>query len=372
MRTTRSAHSTRRRYDEANTSSDSRRCRRRDHTRGRGRRASDWYDHRAGHRPHDSTTHCRRAGARGRHDRAARARATPGSIDLPSVAAGQIRLRVLRLGYEAETRTVTVGANETVTADFVLGATATRLDQVVVSATGESELRRESGNNIATINVDSIPKTVINGVTDLLSSRAANVVVTQTSGTTGGGSRIRIRGSNSLSLSNEPLIIIDGVRAISDVSGSTDRHWRTEPESPRRSESGRHRGHRDHQGAGRGRAVRHGCRQRRRSDHDARGRAGTTKWTAFADGGSVRDVTAYPANFGAIGLTSSATPRRTTGCSLDSELVRPLHAEGGLADQLQSAGAARSVRRRLSHELRRERGRWHRRRAVLSRRRFRA
>ena len=38
------------------------------------------------------------------------------------------------------------------------------------------------------------------------------VVVTQTSGTTGGGSRIRIRGSNSLSLSNEPLVIIDGVR----------------------------------------------------------------------------------------------------------------------------------------------------------------
>ena len=144
-----------------------------------------------------------------------------GQYRLPGIAPGQIRIRVLRLGYEAETRTVTVGATETVTADFALGGTATRLDQVVVSATGESELRRESGNNTATITADSIPKTVINGVSDLLSSRAASVVVTQTSGTTGGGSRIRIRGSNSLSLSNEPLIIIDGVRAISDVSGST-------------------------------------------------------------------------------------------------------------------------------------------------------
>ena len=140
-----------------------------------------------------------------------------GQYRLIAVPTGEIRLRVIRLGYEAETRTLSVTGSETVTADFALGVTATRLDQVVVSATGESELRRESGNNVATINADSIPKTLVNGVNDLLSSRAANVVVTQTSGTTGGGSRIRIRGSNSLSLSNEPLIIIDGVRTISDV-----------------------------------------------------------------------------------------------------------------------------------------------------------
>ena len=94
---------------------------------------------------------------------------------------GEVRIPVLRLGYEAETRTLTVNGNETVTADFALGATATRLDQVVVSATGESELRRESGNNVATINTDSIPKTLVNGVNDLLSSRAAHAIpATQT------------------------------------------------------------------------------------------------------------------------------------------------------------------------------------------------
>src|SRR5690606_22276694 len=35
------------------------------------------------------------------------------------------------------------------------------------------------------------------------------------SGTTGGGARIRIRGNNSLPLSNAPLLIIDGVRVYS-------------------------------------------------------------------------------------------------------------------------------------------------------------
>jgi hypothetical protein len=94
-----------------------------------------------------------------------------GQYRLVGVPTGSVRIRVIRLGYEAETRSLTISANETVTADFALGATATRLDQVVVSATGESEIRRESGNNVATINTDSIPKTVVNGVSDLLSSR---------------------------------------------------------------------------------------------------------------------------------------------------------------------------------------------------------
>ena len=67
-----------------------------------------------------------------------------GQYRLATVPAGTVRVRVIRLGYEAETRSVNLTANETATADFALGATATRLDQVVVSATGESELRRES------------------------------------------------------------------------------------------------------------------------------------------------------------------------------------------------------------------------------------
>ena len=241
-----------------------------------------------------------------------------GQYRLAAVPTGAVRIRVIRLGYEAETRTVTVNGSETVTADFALGATATRLDQVVVSATGESELRRESGNNVATINTDSISKTVVNGVSDLLSSRAANVVVTQTSGTTGGGSRIRIRGSNSLSLSNEPLIIIDGVRAISDVSGST---IDIGGQNPSRLDDLNPEDIDDIEiikgpaaAALYGTAAANGVVQ----ITTKRGRAGKTKWTAYADGGTVRDVTAFPANFGAVGLTPSG--RRTTGCTIDSEL----------------------------------------------------
>ena len=196
-------------------------------------RASDRHDHGSCHRPGNATADRGCAGADRRHHAwrtNERRRTVPARRRSRRARSASASFALATKPRHAPSPST---ANETVTADFALGATATRLDQVVVSATGESELRRESGNNVATINTDSIPKTVVNGVSDLLSSRAANVVVTQTSGTTGGGSRIRIRGSNSLSLSNEPLIIIDGVRAISDVSGSTHRHWRSESESSR-------------------------------------------------------------------------------------------------------------------------------------------
>jgi TonB-linked SusC/RagA family outer membrane protein len=144
------------------------------------------------------------------------------------------------------------------------------------------------------------------------------VVVTQTSGTTGGGTRIRIRGSNSLSLSNEPLIIIDGVRAISDVSGST---IDIGGQNPSRLDDLNPEDIDDIEiikgpaaAALYGTAAANGVVQ----ITTKRGRSGKTKWTTYADGGSVRDVTAFPANFGSVGLTGSG--RRTTFCSLDAAL----------------------------------------------------
>src|SRR4029453_17917680 len=112
------------------------------------------------------------------------------------------------------------------------------------------------------------------------------------SGTTGGGSRIRIRGSNSLSLSNEPLIIIDGVRAISDVSGPTSD---TGGQNPSRLDDLNPEDIDNIEvikgpaaAALYGTASANGVVQ----ITTKRGRAGRTEGSADADGGSVRDVTA--------------------------------------------------------------------------------
>jgi hypothetical protein len=111
-----------------------------------------------------------------------------GQYRLTNVPEGSARVRALRLGYEASVTSVQVTSGGTATADFTLSGTVARLDEVVVAATGESGRRRETGNTVATINADAIPKSAINNLSDLLSSRAPSVSVTQTSGTTGGGS----------------------------------------------------------------------------------------------------------------------------------------------------------------------------------------
>ena len=143
-----------------------------------------------------------------------------GTFRLIVTKPGATTLQALRLGFQAQTRVVTVPDSGTVTADFALSAAATTLDQVVVQATGEGERTRETGNSVQVITTDSVPKAATANFSDVLSSRAPGVVVTQASGTTGGTSRIRIRGSSSISLDNGPLLVIDGIRADNDQSST--------------------------------------------------------------------------------------------------------------------------------------------------------
>ena len=86
------------------------------------------------------------------------------------------------------------------------------LDALVVTATGEQR-GREVANAVATVKAaDIMPLSSATNFGDLLSGRTANVQVLPSAGTVGAGTRIRIRGLNSLSLTNEPIYYIDGIR----------------------------------------------------------------------------------------------------------------------------------------------------------------
>ncbi|MGE5727220.1 MAG: SusC/RagA family TonB-linked outer membrane protein [Gemmatimonas sp.] len=144
-----------------------------------------------------------------------------GTYTLRGVAPGTITLRATRIGYKAATQSVTVPASGTVTADFALASTPSKLDEIVVSATGASETKREQPVSIGTIEMDSVNLAPVNSFSELLTSRTPGVVAQSDGGTLGAGTRIRIRGSNSISLDNDPLIIIDGVRANGNEGSST-------------------------------------------------------------------------------------------------------------------------------------------------------
>src|SRR5688572_13233159 len=135
-----------------------------------------------------------------------------GTYIIRSVPAGQVVVRAIRIGYAPDTTRVDVPANGEATADFSLAKVATQLEAVVTTATGDQS-RKEIGNVIASVAVDSLAgRAPVTNITEVLQARTPGVQIIQGSGLTGASPSIRIRGTSSLSLSNEPLIIVDGVR----------------------------------------------------------------------------------------------------------------------------------------------------------------
>ena len=141
-----------------------------------------------------------------------------GRYTIANVPAGTVTLVVRRIGYaEGGRSNVTVTAGQTVTADFRLTAAVRALDEVVVTGTAGGAQKRALGNVVATVAVDSVlVKAPVGNVDQLLGSRTTGVMMLPGTGQVGTGSAVRIRGSSSLSLANEPIIYIDGVRMDSD------------------------------------------------------------------------------------------------------------------------------------------------------------
>ena len=135
-----------------------------------------------------------------------------GNYVIRGVTAGQVSVRVARLGYTPTTQTVTVVDNGEVTLNVTLERAVTKLEEVVTTATG-SQSRREFGNVVATVKAESlVAKQPVTNIQELLQARTSGVQIIQGTGQVGSNSSIRIRGASSLSLSNEPLIIVDGIR----------------------------------------------------------------------------------------------------------------------------------------------------------------
>jgi TonB-linked SusC/RagA family outer membrane protein len=141
---------------------------------------------------------------------------TDGRYTIHGVTPGTVDLQVNRIGYQAKHASVTVAAGQTATADVSLSQAAFSLATVVTTVTG-AQSKASLSNTVATIDVgDKIAETPVTTTGELLSGRASGVQVVS-GGAVGSGSRIRIRGQSSLSLSNDPIIYVDGIR----VNGSS-------------------------------------------------------------------------------------------------------------------------------------------------------
>ncbi len=137
-----------------------------------------------------------------------------GRYVLLNVPPGSYEIRAERIGLGSATAQITVTADQTLVQDFTLAEEALGLDEIVVTGTAGAARQREIGNTIAQINVAEVPDRPAM-VSDILQSQAPGLEV-YGGGGIGQAKIIRLRGQSSVSLSNHPLVYIDGVRMRSD------------------------------------------------------------------------------------------------------------------------------------------------------------
>ena len=111
------------------------------------------------------------------------------------------------IGFAPEERTV--GDADVI--NVALRKVATKLDEVVVTALGQTATVREIGTAQQSVAGAAISESQRTNFVNALQGRVAGVQVTSTSGVPGASSSITIRGTSSISSSNQPLFIIDGL-----------------------------------------------------------------------------------------------------------------------------------------------------------------
>ena len=117
---------------------------------------------------------------------------------------GKDQLEVTYLGYESKTVKAKNGMR------IFLQSDAQALDEVIVVAYGTQKKSSFTGS-ASTVKGENLEKLQVSNLGKALEGAAAGVQVTSESGTPGSDAKIRIRGIGSISASQQPLIVVDGV-----------------------------------------------------------------------------------------------------------------------------------------------------------------
>jgi TonB-linked SusC/RagA family outer membrane protein len=118
------------------------------------------------------------------------------------------------LGYETVKKKVTGPG----TINVVLKEGASQLDKVVITAMGIKKKEKALGYASQQVKVDDMKQINQNALANI-QGQVSGVQISQSSGAVGGGVDILIRGVKSLdaSVSNQPLIVVDGLRISNDI-----------------------------------------------------------------------------------------------------------------------------------------------------------
>ena len=111
------------------------------------------------------------------------------------------------VGYRS--KEITIGDNDQI--NLTLSQANTQLEEVVVTAMDIKRNPRELGYSVQTVKGNDIQQTQRENFLNSLQGRVAGLTVTPTSGAAGASTGIVLRGYNSISGTNQPLFIVDGI-----------------------------------------------------------------------------------------------------------------------------------------------------------------
>lgn len=129
-----------------------------------------------------------------------------GNFTLTLEGAEQAQLEIRSLGYI--TQTLDVGGRSRF--DVKLAEDAVMLDAVVSVGYGTVK-QKDLTTSVAIVSTKDVDTRPVTSVSSVLQGKAAGVQVIQPNGAPGQGMVVRVRGASSLSSSNDPLYVVDGV-----------------------------------------------------------------------------------------------------------------------------------------------------------------
>lgn len=140
-----------------------------------------------------------------------------------NVPVGTHEISVELIGYSPATQTVTVVAGQTVQVDFRINSTALRLQELVVTGVAGSTPRVKLPFTVEKLDVSDMP-VPSPSVDGMITGKVSGAKVTKGSGQPGEDASIMLRGPTTITGSQSPLIIVDGVitdNTLADI-GSLD------------------------------------------------------------------------------------------------------------------------------------------------------
>lgn len=121
------------------------------------------------------------------------------------------------IGFQSQE--IRVGSQASI--NVTLAADVQQLSEVVVTGYG-TQIKQDLTGNVAQVDAEEIENMPVTTVEQAIQGRAPGVLINSQNGKLGQGMEIRVRGASSISASNQPLYVIDGVPITSDSQSRTD------------------------------------------------------------------------------------------------------------------------------------------------------